>query len=418
LQGALANGGHVARSTKVAFVDPSHSDATALRDARHCRRRVGDRGIIVFHDRTIVARDIQRFLGELVRYRAYPLAHDLLVVEINVPTLLADPAVRARVPRPAWLLFDRLRATRVALWLGAQLWFLRQVPRWMALTLSGPRRRRRRASRPAVGPNGFAGPPFEIYTFANDDALYGRMRESFIGAGFSPDAFVRLSDRGDNPYAAINRMGGQSAARYPILCHQDVLADQGAGAAQLLDVLEQLDAVHPRWVVAGTAGVMRSGRELRRLVDLCGGSTSETLPLPVVTLDGFFLVFNRRNPPRCSGDIPEYHLYGSDVCLHALASGGSAYVIDFPLTHATRSMLGPATPAAERATSRFIEAWSKRCWFRYVPTTVGTYFLGRSKLERRVFGSPYVTELLDACAHVHWGSPLRLIDRISASGFG
>jgi hypothetical protein len=47
-------------------------------------------GVIVFHDRVIVERGIQRFLGELSRYRAYPLAHDLFVVEINAPSLLND----------------------------------------------------------------------------------------------------------------------------------------------------------------------------------------------------------------------------------------------------------------------------------------------------------------------------------------
>jgi hypothetical protein len=402
-------------SADLCFIDPSHANGSALQDARFCRRVIRDRGVIVFHDRTIVGHDIRRFLRELARYRAYPLAHDLLVVEINAPTLLSDPRVRARVPRPAWLIADRLRATRVVLWLDAMLWLLRQMPRWAALILVGPRRRRLPASRPAAAPDLFVGPPFEIYTFANNAALYDRMCESFVGAGFSPSAFVPLSDSHDNPYAAITRIGEQSAARYPILCHQDVLADQGAGAPQLLAALEQLDAIDPRWVVAGTAGVMRSGRQLRRVIDPHGGSTGEILPLPVVTLDGFFLVFNGRNAARCSTDISEYHLYGGDVCLHALSSGGSAYVIDFPLTHATRNAGRPATPAAERATSRFIEEWSKRCWFRYVPTTIGTFFVSRSKLLRRFFGSPYATALIDTYSDVHWGSQLRLIDHISAS---
>jgi hypothetical protein len=194
-----------------------------------------------------------------------------------------------------------------------------------------------------------------------------------------------------------------------------VLADQGAGATQLLAALERLDAIDPHWVVAGTVGVMRSGRLLRRVHDPHGGSTCEILPLPVVTLDGFFLVFNGRNEFRCSNDISEYHLYGNDVCLHALSSGGSAYVIDFPLTHVTRSAGGPATPAAERATSHFIAAWSRRCRFRYVPTSVGTFFVSRSKLLRRFFGSPHATALIDVYSDVHWGSDLRRIDRISAS---
>src|SRR5207248_5251260 len=184
-------------------------------------------------------------------------------------------------------------AIRVALRIDAMLWLLRQAPRWIALTVAGPRRKRPPAHRRAPARIAFAGPPFEIHTFANDDAFYDRMRASFIDAGFSPNAFVRLADSDDDPYAAITRIGQRSAARYPILCHQDVLADQGAGATELLAALEQLDAIDPRWVVAGTAGIARGGRLVSRVADPSGGSfrPAEILPLPAVTLDGNFLAF-------------------------------------------------------------------------------------------------------------------------------
>ena len=52
--------------------------------------------MIVFHDRLIVDHGIRRFLAELSRYRAYPLAHELFVVELGVPSLLDDARVRAR----------------------------------------------------------------------------------------------------------------------------------------------------------------------------------------------------------------------------------------------------------------------------------------------------------------------------------
>ena len=69
------------------LIDGEHTNAAALQDARFCRRAVRDQGVIVFHDRLIVDHGIQRFLAELSRYRAYPLAHDLFVVEIGVPSL-------------------------------------------------------------------------------------------------------------------------------------------------------------------------------------------------------------------------------------------------------------------------------------------------------------------------------------------
>lgn len=100
------------------FIDAEHTNSAVLRDARFCRRVLRDRGVIAFHDRTLVGDGIREFLSELSRYRAYPLAHDLFVVEINVPSLLSDPSVKAQVPHNAWLVADRLRAIRPALWLG------------------------------------------------------------------------------------------------------------------------------------------------------------------------------------------------------------------------------------------------------------------------------------------------------------
>jgi hypothetical protein len=213
------------------------------------------------------------------------------------------------------------------------------------------------------------------------------MRKSFVEAGFSADAFVRLTDGNDDPYAAITRIARESSARYPILCHQDVRSDRGHGALELADALKVLDTTDPGWTVAGTAGVMRSGRGIRRLVDHGGGPTSESrgsLPLPVVTLDENFLVLNRRRAPNCSTGISGFHLYGSDVCLHALASGGAAYVVDFPITHLGR---GEVDSTFEPIENRFIEIWSERLLFCYLVTPIKTLFISRSKVLRRLFSS-------------------------------
>jgi hypothetical protein len=294
---------------------------------------------------------------------------------------------------------------RLVLGVVPSIRFLRRASGRIALTLGAPRRRRR--GQPSQGTPG--GPDFEIHTFVNDDSIYERMRQSFIDAGFNPSAFVRLTDADDNPYAAITRIGQEASARYPILCHQDVFAEPGTGPAELLATLEHLDSFDPDWVVAGNVGVMPSGR---MLVRFAGGSTGEPLPLPVVTLDENFLVFNARNGPYCSADLSDFHLYGSDVCLHALRAGGSAYVIDFPLTHVSRGNAGSA--AFGRAKSRFVSAWRGRILFQYVPTSVGTVFISRSQLLQRLFGSARVVTSVDQCRQLLWGAPLRPIDRMSA----
>lgn len=403
----------VALRVDLCLIDAEHTNAAALRDARFCRQAIRDRGVIVFHDRLIVDHGIRRFLGELSRYRAYPLAHELFVVELGMPSLLGDARVRARVPHDLWVVADRLGAVRPALRLGPMLRTARRRSAMVALAVGAPRRSGRPTWQAPVTPE----TPFGVHTFVNDSALYARMRESFIDAGFAPDAFVRLTDRDDDPYTTITRIGRASTARYPILCHQDVFTDQGAGAAELLARLRELDVRDPRWVVAGNAGIMRSGRLIRRLVDGHGGSTGESLPLPVVTLDEDFLVFNPRNTPCCSAELKEFHLYGADVCLHALASGGSAYVIDFPVTH-----LGPARAPGdaeagywrvyERSRKRFIAVWNDRCLFRYVLTPSDTLFMSRSRLLRRLFASSSAVAAVARCRHDGYGLPLRPIDRL------
>lgn len=395
------------------LIDAEHTDAAALRDARFCRRATRDRGVIVFHDRLIIDHGIQRFLGELSRYDAYPLAHELFVVELGVPSLLGDPRVRANVPHDLWLIANRFGVVPLALRLAPTLRTARRRSALLALALGAPRRSGRRP--PNLPP--MPGPTFEIHTFVNDDGLYARMRASFIEAGFDPDAFVRLTDGDDDPYTTITRIGRASTARYPILCHQDVFADQGAGAAELLACLRELDVRDPRWVVAGNAGIMRSGRLIRRLVDRHGGSTGESLPLPVVTLDEDFLVFNPRNAPRCSAELKDFHLYGADVCLHALASGASAYVIDFPVTHLGRSRAAREPDSEywrvyESCRKRFVAAWNDRCLFRYVLTPSDTVFMSRSRLLRRLFGSSSAVAAVARCRQEGDGLPLGPIDRI------
>ena len=370
-------------SANFCFIDAEHTNSAALRDARFCRAVIRDHGVIAFHDRTLVSDGISRFLKELKHYRAYPLASELLVVEINVPTLLSDPRVKAQVPRAAWLLLARVGALRLALRLASAARRSRRFFSRMALATGAPRRKTRRG-RHRDAPSW---PAFEIHTFVTDESLYQDMRDSFVGAGFAPRAFVKLTDLNDNPYAAIARFAHSSSARYTVLCHQDVRTDRGVGADHLLALLSRLDERDSRWVVAGTAGVTRSGLLIRRVVDRYAGSTGDNLPRLVVTLDENFLVFNNRNIPRSSPGLSAFHLYGADVCLNALSAGGSAYVIDFPVTHLGR---GERDAAYDRAKHAFLQAWNDRCWSSYVVTPSDTLFLSRSRTLRRLFGGSAV----------------------------
>jgi hypothetical protein len=399
------------------LIDGEHTDAAALRDARFCRRAMRGRGVIVFHDRVIVAGAIRRFLAELEGARAYPLSHELFIVELGVPTLLRDARVRAQVPHSLWTAAARAGVTSQLLALGPVARQARRLVARAALTAGAPRRARHVAPTPTPVTKPTA--TFELNTFVNDKDRYAAMRASFAAAGFDPDAFVQLSDRHDDPYRALTRLGRRSDVRYPILCDQDLLADLGAGAAELESALRYLDRVAPDWSVAGIAGIMRSGRLVRRVVDVHGGFTLERLPLPAVTIDEAFVVLNPRNSPSCSPGAAGFHLYGADVCMRALAAGGSAYVIDFPLRHVARAPRSPAFENAsgdtyQRARASFCETWDPRSVFRYVITLSDTVFLSRSRLLRRVFGAPGILTSVARRRAVIDRSDMRWIDRALA----
>jgi hypothetical protein len=141
-----------------------------------------------------------------------------------------------------------------------------------------------------------------------------------------------------------------------------------------------------------------------------------------VTLDENFLVLNRRNVPRSTDGLSGFHLYGSDVCLHALSSGGSAYVIDFPISHVGRLTQNGDYPRAywqsyELVKNRFMATWSDRYWFCYVVTPVDTLFISRSRILRRVFGSTRAVAAVQQRRQQLPGSPLRRIDRIPSLQF-
>ena len=97
------------------FIEAEESASVVMARARSCLRAMAGRGVIVFRSRTSVGKAIIRFLGEIGDYVSYPLAHDLLVVEIGVPTLLSDHEVASEVTRPIWLKIQEAGRTRLAL---------------------------------------------------------------------------------------------------------------------------------------------------------------------------------------------------------------------------------------------------------------------------------------------------------------
>lgn len=170
---------------------------------------------------------------------------------------------------------------------------------------------------------------FRIATFVNDEEQYGAMRASFETAGFvSP--LARYTIEPGEPYSGVTRLG-QAEEPYVLLVHQDVHCDWGDTASSLQARLADLTEADPSWVVAGNAGY--APHLVRHISDPHGTTWATDLPKKVLSLDENLLILRTERRPACSPELSGWHHYGTDVALNAALTGGTAYVIDFRVTH-------------------------------------------------------------------------------------
>ncbi|NJS39439.1 MAG: hypothetical protein HC783_10925 [Rhodobacteraceae bacterium] len=198
-------------------------------------------------------------------------------------------------------------------------------------------------------------PMFSVVTLLRNEVSYRRMLRSYRDYGFTPEntEFIAIDNRGANladGYQGARLALSQAMGRYLIFCHDDVelLQDNFDDLCQRLATLEALD---PRWMVAGMAGgVFRQqasatgrNRVASRLSDRWGAGRRVCRPFPrqVESLDEMFLLMPRLRAPQSSIDLSGFHFFGTDLCLQAELAGGSAYVIDFHLFHHGTGHKGP-----------------------------------------------------------------------------
>lgn len=228
---------------------------------------------------------------------------------------------------------------------------------------------------------------FRICTLVTDWQQYAEMKQSFIAAGFDESrcaysAFDNSSGNHFEPYSLINRLVQESSEPYLVLCHQDVLANQGDGFDRLLEALRQLDSRDPHWAVAGNAGCTDDFAFVIRVTDPNKfDHWPGPFPVRVHSLDENFLVIRGRAGVTCSSELSGFHLYGTDLCLNARLKRRTCYVIDFHLTHQSTGRFGEDFFASRR---QFIERWNREFHFLYV-IREAEIFLSRWRILHRVF---------------------------------
>jgi hypothetical protein len=127
-----------------------------------------------------------------------------------------------------------------------------------------------------------------------------------------------------------------------VFAHQDVYLPKD-WTDKLDRALELLGSQDPDWAVLGVFGAMRGGsRDLRGHCYSTGlqkmlGAGFET-PLEASSLDELVLVVRRSTELRFDDKMPDYHLYGTDICLQAQSLGLKAYIISAFCIHNSRGL--------------------------------------------------------------------------------
>ena len=225
-------------------------------------------------------------------------------------------------------------------------------------------------------------PRCSICTLVTDDAVYRRMCESYVQAGFDDAVAEYLyvdncAQDTDDAYSGITRFLALARGRYVIVCHQDVLLTH--------DRIEQLDArinevssVDPHWALLGNAGGTARSELVMRISDPHGADVRRgTFPAKVRSLDENFLLIRRDASLGVSRDLQGFHFYGLDLCVLAAMRGYSAYVVDFHLTHLSAGKVGPDFDARRRV---LIEKYRRDLPGGFYQTTCARLFLTGSRL--------------------------------------
>jgi hypothetical protein len=136
---------------------------------------------------------------------------------------------------------------------------------------------------------------------------------------------------------AYNDAIAKSSNELMIFVHQDVYFPR-TWLSELQRALDLLHMRDPAWGVLGCYGANAKGKFFGYLYASAEGLHGEPFaePVPVQTLDEIVLIVRKSSGLKFDGDLPNFHLYGTDICLSAATKGMTCYAISAPCIHNTR----------------------------------------------------------------------------------
>ena len=173
-----------------------------------------------------------------------------------------------------------------------------------------------------------------LYCVSNNESTLERdlLRSPDIGAGRVPITVIRGAVAASGAYH-----DSISAAVSDILifAHQDIYFPRG-WFVRLQSVCERLALIDPNWALAGLFGVSVDGQVVGHLWDsalgrVCGAPFDT--PREAASLDEVVLILRRASGISFDPALPSFHLYGTDILLHAHRAGMRSYIVNLPVIH-------------------------------------------------------------------------------------
>ena len=139
------------------------------------------------------------------------------------------------------------------------------------------------------------------------------------------------------PSASIAYNRGLAATEAPIVifAHQDVYFPPG-WEVKLDAAIAAVEKQDPNWSLIAPFGVTKAGQHVG---EVWSTSLSRVVGQPmaqperVESFDELVIVMRRDSGLQFDENLPNYHLYGTDIIQMAHAKGGSAWVASLPLVH-------------------------------------------------------------------------------------
>lgn len=173
-----------------------------------------------------------------------------------------------------------------------------------------------------------------IVTASNDDECLTRnlMASDMVQTG---NVTVHVERGAPSAAVAYNRGLAATTAEVIVFAHQDVYFPRG-WEDQLARVVETMEMQDPNWAIIAPCGISVDGQYIGDVwSSSLGGRIGAPLgkPHPVQSVDELVIVMRRASGLRWDEDLPNFHMYGTDIVQTALAAGQGAWVVDLPVVH-------------------------------------------------------------------------------------